>query len=492
MLASSALRRSSSSAVFVAPTSRELVRAYYEAAPDFGSPRLQFVSGHLPSVAMRRPPIWLVGVLAVIAGLAVGRFITYEPKHTATPPAALPGVSTAASLESQVTALEAAVAADPNDASSWKRLGSAYVGRAAEVGDADFYALATKAFDKASALTPDDPAIVVGRGALALALHDFPSAEALGQQAVKALPKNADALGVLVDAQVELGQYASAAATLQSMLDARPGLPALARTSYLRELNGDLEGATEAMRNAVVAGASSPFDVATVTALLGDLQRNAGALDEAMASYEEALRQSPGLLLAELGRARVIAARGDLPGATAIVQPVVDRHTATAALFLLADLQAGSGDVAGEANTVEVVRAAATLQQAAGQVVDLEMALFEADIARDPARAMAFARRAYDARPDNVFTADAMAWALFRSGDAAAALPFAQQAVRLNTANPLLQYHAAEVFAAAGDLEQARVHLQVTLAAGPAFSVRYAVAATDLAARLGLSASSGS
>ena len=393
---------------------------------------------------------------------------------------------TAGTLAAQVTALEAAVAVNPDDATAWRRLGSAYVGRAAEVGDADFYAQATKAFARATALAPDDPTIVVGRGALALALHEFKDAETLGQQAVKALPKNADALGVLVDAQVELGQYANAATTLQAMLDARPGLPALARASYLRELNGDLPGATEAMRDAIVASASSPFDLATVTTLLGDLERSAGATDAAMASYEEALRTSPGLLLAELGRARIIAARGDVAAAIPIVQDVVDRHTATAALFLLADLQDAAGDTAGETNTIEVVRAAATLQQAAGQVVDLEMALFEADIARDSARSLSFAHLAYDARPDNVFAADAMAWSLFRSGDAAAALPFTVRAVRLNTANPLLQYHAAEVFAATGDDAQAAAHLKVALAAGPAFSVRYASAAKLLATRLGV------
>jgi predicted Zn-dependent protease len=439
----------------------------------------------------RRIPAWVIATLAVVVGLAVGRFVTYEPSRSSSRPAAAPGVSTAASLADQVTALEAAVAADPADASSWRRLGSAYVGRAAEVGDVAFYALASKAFDRATALTPDDPTILVGRGSLDLALHDFRAAEELGQKAVEALPRNADALGVLVDAQVELGQYAAAASTLQLMLDARPSLPALARTSYLRELNGDLKGATESMRQAVVAGASSPFDLATVTTLLGDLERSAGATDAAMASYEDALRRSPGLLLADLGRARIVAARGDLAGATAIVQDVVDRHTATAALFLLADLQARAGDVAGEADTAEIVRAAASLQEAAGQVVDLEMAVFEADIGRDPARALSFAHRAYDARPDNVFAADALAWALFRSGDAAGARPFALQAVRLGTANPLLQYHAAEVLAATGDIDEARAHLQVTLAAGRAFSVRYADAAIELAARLGLAASSG-
>ena len=434
----------------------------------------------------RGMPVWAMAGLAVIAGLAIGRFLTAGEGN---PQVERDGVTAAAvaSGGAGLDGLEDAVEARPDDPAAWRSLGSAYVQQAIQTSDPAFYGLAERAFDRASELAPGDPAILVGRGVLELSLHRFEEAEELGQEATRALPGNADALGVLVDAQVELGRYDEAAETLQVMLDSRPGLPALARTSYQRELRGDLAGAEEAMRRAMTAGSvSSSFDLATVTVLLGDLQRTAGDLDGALASYDEALRLVPDLVGAELGRAQVLGAKGELEEATVVVEGVVQRFPAPAALFLLADLQHAAGDAEGEQETTELVRVTSKLQEEAGQVVDLELALFEADVAEDPARAVDLAEAAYAARPDNVFAADAMAWALHRSGDSAAAVPFAEQATRLGTADPLLRYHAAEVFAAVGDDARAAEQLEVALTAGTSSFLRHQDEVEALAERLGV------
>ena len=436
-------------------------------------------------LASRRMPVWAVAGLAVIAGLAIGRFATAGDRDSQVEREGVTAAAVAGGAEG-LDGLEDAVDARPDDPAAWRSLGSAYVQQAIQTSDPAFYALAERAFDRATELAPGDPTILVGRGVLELSLHRFEEAEALAREATQALPGNADALGVLVDAQVELGRYDEAAETLQLMLDNRPGLPALARTSYQRELRGDLAGAEEAMRRAVVAGSSSPFDLATVTVLLGDLQRATGDIDAAAASYDEALRLVPDLLGAELGRAQVLAARGDLEEATAVVKEAVDRFPAPAALFLLADLQHATGDTEGEQETIELVRVTTKLQEEAGQVVDLELALFEADVAEDPALAVELAEAAHAARPDNVFAADALAWALHRSGDSEAAVPFAEQAVRLGTADPLLRYHAAEVFAAIGDDERAAEQLEVALAAGTSSFLRHQDEVEALAGRLGV------
>lgn len=430
--------------------------------------------------------MWSIVGFAVVAGLAIGRFVTFDGGAAAPAPTLGSSAPLAGTPAERVTALEASVAADPDDGRTWAQLGTAYARRAVETGDPSFYGLAERAFDRAGDLVPGDPTLLLGRGALALSLHRFDEAEVLGREAVAELPANAEALGVLVDAQVELGDYEGAAVTLQQMLDVRPGLPALARTSYLRELEGDLAGAQEAMRRAADASTSSAFDRATVHTLLGGLLLAGGDVEGALAQHREALRLSPGHIEAELGRARALAARGELDQATGAVEAVTDRFPSPAGLSLLAELRHVTGDRAGEAETVELVRLTTKLQEEAGQVVDLELALFEADVASDPDRAVALARRTHEARPANIFAADALAWALLRSGGADAAVPFAEQAVRLGTADPLLQYHAAEVFAAVGDDARATRHLQQALVAGTAFSVRHAAAAEALAEQLGV------
>ena len=416
-------------------------------------------------------------VVAIVAGIGIGRFLTYEPSSqqgTLRP-----------SLDESLPSLEQRVEADPTDVEGWQALGTAYVQRAAEIGDPSFYDLAERAFDQADQLSPGEAETLLGRGSLALALHRFPEALELGMQVVSALPTSADALAVLVDAQVEMGRYDEAEESLQRMLDLRPGLPALARASYLRELYGDLPGAIEAMIRAEAAG-SSPFEIANVTTLLGDLHFSRGDLAAAGAAYDRALRASPDTVVAEVGRARVTAAGGDVEEAVELLKAVVDRFPAPEAVILLGDLQSRLGRTADAAESYSLVDAIAVLQQDAGQIVDLEMAVFEADRGVDPGKAVELARRAYDERPDAVYPADALAWALFRSGDAEAAVAPMEQALRLGSTDPLVRFHAAEVFYALGDTERARTELQRALAGTSWFSFRHHDRAVALAEDLGV------
>ena len=414
----------------------------------------------------------------MIAGVAIGRFVAYEAPRSATPPV---GAGQPASIES----LEQRVAANPDDAGGWQALGVAYLQRAAEVGDPSFYGLAEQALDQAATLAPSDPTVTLGQGALALALHQFPEALELGTRVTASLPSSPDALAVLVDAQVEMGRYEEAEASLQRMLDLRPGLPALARASYLRELHGDLPGAIEAMTRAEGAG-SGPYDLAATAALLGNLHLRVGDLAAAEGAYERALRASPGLVLAEVGRARLLAASDRPDEAIEALQGVVKRFPAPEAVILLGDLSALQGDSAAAEEAYALVGAIAALQRDAGQVVDLEMALFEADRGDDRARALELARQAYEVRPDSVFTADALAWALLQAGDPAGALPYLDQALRLGTADPLVRYHAAEIHLALGNPDAARAELAQALSGTPWFSVRYHDRAQQLADELGV------
>ncbi|MBW3601390.1 MAG: tetratricopeptide repeat protein [Actinobacteria bacterium] len=418
-------------------------------------------------------------IVVALAGLAVGRFVLYEP---ATRPAPPPPRTTA----TLIGGLEGAVAARPGDATSWQQLGVAYVRRAAETADPTYYAQARRALRRAAKLAPRDPETLLARGALALALHDFPAALALGSRAHAARPLSPEPLGVMVDAQVELGRYRGAVADLQRMLDVRPGLPALSRTSYVRELYGDLDGAVAAMRRAEAAGSGSPFDLASVSALLGDLHFTRGELERAEDSYQRAHRTSPGLFTAAVGRARVAAARGHPGAALDRLRPATRRYPEPAALTLLGDLLAAEGRTAEARRSYELVEAVAALQARAGQDTDLEMALFAADRADDPAAAVALGRRAYRARPDNVYAADAVAWALHRAGRADAALPYARRALRLGTADPLLRYHAAAILDATGRPGPARRQLRAAASPASWFSARHVPDAAALAERLGM------
>jgi len=85
-----------------------------------------------------------------------------------------------------------------------------------------------------------------------------------------------------------------------------------------------------------------------------------------------------------------------------------------------------------------------------------------ADQLRQPQEALTVARRAHELAPDAPIIQDTLAWVLFLNGDATAALPLAEQAVKGLPGNPELRYHLAAIQAklgrkqdAAGSLEEA-------------------------------------
>lgn len=379
-----------------------------------------------------------------------------------------------------MTQLQAAVDRDAGDVGAWRSLAAVAVQRAAQVGDPAFYGIADRALERAEALEPEAAETAIGFGVLALARHEFATALEHGRAALAELPNNSDALAVVVDAEIELGQYDDAATHVEAMLDRRPGVAALSRVSYLRELNGDVDGATAAMRAAATA-ATNPPDQATIAALRGDLSMLRGDLDAADTLYGEASRLAPDLVTAGVGAARVRAATGDPDGAVADLEALVDRHPVPAAVALLADLQQLLGRDTAAADNRELARALTDLQSRNGQVVDLELAVFEADRGDDPQRAIALARDAHDARPNNVYAADALAWALARAGQIDRARPLVDDALRLGSVDPALRFRAAWVLAQAGEPAAARDHLRHVAESSPWSVIGYRDEAATLA-----------
>lgn len=389
-----------------------------------------------------RALVLTIASLAVVV-LGLTRFVTSKPV------AGQPPAETATTVE-LVASLEAQVEVNPQNPSAWQQLGTAYLRAATEIGNPSFYSRAATAFDEAAALDPGNPGTAIGVAVLALARHDFELASQTATDLVSEDPFNSQGLLVLVDAEIELGQYEEAASHLQQLLDLKPALPALSRTSYLRELHGDLLGAEQVMIQALTAGSRSTFDLAVTTTLLADLYLKSGDLQRADERYVEAQGLAPDLLTAGTGRARVAVAGGRLAVAADLLKEVVDRFPEPAALALLGEVLTAQGRTEEANQAFATVGVIADLQRAAGALVDLELARFMADHG-DPDQAVALARAAYETRP-TVFAAQVLAWSLHQSGDSAAALPYAIEALRLGTADASLLLQAAAIAAANGDI----------------------------------------
>lgn len=409
---------------------------------------------------------------AAAAGLYVGSRDTPAQRR----PGPLPP-PVRVTTDQQIERLLARIAQDPSQARWYTDLGGAYLQKAREVGDPSFYTRAETALTQSLSIDPSNADTYIWLGTLAFARHQFTEALSYGERARELNPYKPAALGVIGDAQVELGRYEDAQATFQAMLDLRPDLASFARASYLRELHGDFPGAIELMSRAVI-GATGNEGNAWTRVQLGHLYFNSGDLAQAEKEYRRALFEYPNYIHARAGLARVMAARGDFTGAIALYKEVTQVTPWPEYVIALIDVQAAAGDQVGAGETQALLDVIDRLYQDAGVNTDLEMALYRADYNIDPLRTLERVREALAVRP-GVFAYDALAWALYKAGRYEEAMAASDTALRLGSRNSLFRYHAGMIALALGRTERARSELRIAVTQNPRFSVRYADAAAE-------------
>jgi tetratricopeptide (TPR) repeat protein len=390
------------------------------------------------------------------------------------------------SLDAAIASLESRLDAAPDDWQASAALGIAYVRQARVTADPSVYPFAEKALRRSLASQPTGNAdALVGLGTLAAARHDFAAALRWARRAVRTAPFDADAYGLLGDAQVELGRYRAAFASFQRMVDTRPDLASYARVSYTLELRGNVAGAIDAMRAAADV-AAGPADAAWAAAQIGKLHFGAGRTDVAERWFRRAQAADPRSMEAQVGLALVAWASGDIRTAIAAYERLVTRFPSPEDVATLGDLYAAAGDAEAAAAQFDLVRAEARLFRANGVDTDLEIALFEADHPGvGSARAALRAARAEWARRQSVHVADALAWALYANSRYREAAAASAQALRLGTRNALFLFHAGMIRLRLGEEAAAARLLREAQALDPFFSVRWSPVLRETLSRLG-------
>ncbi|MCP9489009.1 MAG: tetratricopeptide repeat protein [Solirubrobacteraceae bacterium MAG38_C4-C5] len=353
-------------------------------------------------------------------------------------------------------------------AASLAQKGQAQLQRARESADPANYARAEALLRRALDRDPKNLDATIGMGTLALARHDFREGLRYGKTARRLGRDLARPYTVLVDAQVELGNYQAARRSLQEMMDLRPNLASYARVSYFRELHGDLDGATEAMALAVSAGGQVPENVAYVQTLLGDLEATRGRSGAARRAYETALAQVAGYVPARVGLAELDGASGRLDEAIATYREIVDRLPLPGYVIALGEAELAAGRTASARETFALADVQLRLAAAQGDNIEPLQARFVADHG-DPSRAVRLARQTWEAAP-SVRSADAMGWALTRAGDPERGLAWARRSLKLGWQEPTVLYHAGMAARAAGERDEAISFLEAALERNPDFS----------------------
>jgi tetratricopeptide (TPR) repeat protein len=388
-----------------------------------------------------------------------------------------------ASTDAQIQILQEKLRSHPEDWQAYTQLGLSYLQKVRETGDPTYYQKTEEVLDKALAHQPDDYVSVSASGALALARHQFHAALQLGEKAKQLNPDRTYAYGVIADAQIELGQYSQAVETLQAMVDLRPDMSSYSRISYIRELHGDLDGAMDMMQRAVDSGTSNLESTAWVRTQLGNLYFNTGNLDQAEVEYQRTLRDRPNYVYAMAGLGRVLAAQGNTDEAIKLLEQAVAIMPMPEFVITLGDLYQTTGQPEKASQQYKLVATIEQLYRANGVDMDMEIALFNADHDQKLTETLALAQKAYANRP-SIHGADALAWALHKTGNDVEAQKYSQEALKLGTKDALKLFHAGMIALKLDDKTKAREYLEQALTINPHFSILYADEARKTLERL--------
>src|ERR1700694_3675952 len=364
------------------------------------------------------------------------------------------------------------VSVHPDDVSSTLQLAALYIQEARVTGNYSYYdAAAMKYIDDVLQQKPKDFDALVLKAVLQLSQHHFSDALETAATAQKINPYNSFIYGILVDGNVEMGNYAKAVENSDQMMSVRPDIRSYARVSYLREIHGDYPGAIEAMKMAVAAGAYGDEGTAWARIQLGRLYENTGDALSAAMHYTIALDQRPGFGYALAGLGHIAIAAGDYPKAISLYQQADAAISDYALREQLAELsrltgQQARADAAINAIINELTKASQRGEQSINHHADKELSYVYL-MKNDPEQALAHALAEYNRRPDNIDVNEAVAWAYYKKGAAAQALPYLDKALRTQSRNPTLLCHAGAIDAKAGRKAQASQELQEALKSNP-------------------------
>lgn len=240
------------------------------------------------------------------------------------------------------------------------------------------------------------------KASVQLSLHDFSGALETANLAVAVNPYNAQIYGALVDAHVELGQYAKAVEMADKMVGIRPDLRSYSRVSYLREIHGDVEGAIEAMDMAVKAGYPGQESTAWARLTLGNLYQTYGDWKKAEQQYQAILIERPDYPFALAALAKVEQHRKQYAQAETLLKKACDIIPEVGFYQDLAELYQKTGRQAEADALIPEIESMMAEDMQKGHNMSLEYAALYSELKPDYDKALRYALEEYQRRPDNI------------------------------------------------------------------------------------------
>ena len=363
---------------------------------------------------------------------------------------------------------------NPDDNKSRLALTTIYIQEARITGNYMYYDMA--AMQQLNAVLEKEPEnfnALTYKALIYLSQHHFADGLAVAEKAKTINPYNAFIYGILLDGNVEMGNYAEAVDNAEKMVSIRPDLRSYSRISYLREIHGDYPGAIEAMKLAVDAGEPGDEGTEWARVQLGHLYENTGDLKIAEMHYSIALNERPDYAYALAGLAHIATANKDYTKAINYylkADSLIDDNVFKEELVDVYKL-AGQNSKATAAAQVVIDNMnkdskAGLTNDNIGHYADRELAYAYLKINNND-DALTHALAEYNRRPDNIDVNETVAWVYYNQNHIDKAIPYIKEALKTNCKNPVLLCQAGLIYAKAGQKTLAKSFLQQGLKNNP-------------------------
>ena len=410
-------------------------------------------------LAVRKAAVPLLLSLLIVVGVIAGKKVFWRageasaakdsPASCRLVLASLPGDRT---LDQEIAQQQSLISRGSSSTPALERLGWLFIKKARVSFDAGFYKLAEQCAACLEARGAKGADTLLLRAHALQSLHRFGEAEAVARELVSMRERPFD-YGVLGDILVDQGKVREGAAAYQKMVDLRPDLQSYARAAHVRWLTGDIAGAIELMKLATSAGSpNDPEATAWAFTRLAFYQLQSGATKQSLTSCDAALTVQSDYSPAMLVRGRTMLALNRTADAVVELQRAAKLNPLPEYRWALADalIVAGHGDQAAEVESQIVERPIEDPRT---------LSLFLATRRKNVELALQLAQQELSNRGD-VFTHDALAWALAAAGRFAEAQQHINQALSERTADPRLYFHAGVIAALNNDNAQAKRWLE--------------------------------
>lgn len=397
---------------------------------------------------------------------------------------------------------QAIIAHNPKDAAGYSALGAAHFQRARETGDVSDYQLAEDSLNKSLDLLSNDFAADEPLGTMAevcMGEHRFNDALAYSQKALSLGSGDVSPFAIVGDAYADMGEYDKAAGAYARLtprdmtLSPRAAYARDSRLAYLKFIGGDTSGAIALMKIAVAEGTAAQLPSENLAWLyyeLGEFYVQAGQPASADTAYVSALTVHPGDYRALAGLAKLRANNGKNDEAILLYQKAIAVVPMPIFVGELGDLYTKLGNQLEAKKQYQLVEYIGLLGHINQVLHNRDLAIFYADHDTKLTEALDLAQKELEVRHD-VYTWDAVAWALYKNGKIEEAVKADQNALRFGTKDSLLLFHAGMIAERAGQRERARAELAEALRINPHFHVLFAPEAEQQVALLSARAATG-